>query len=274
MFQPSPYSYGYVDWLPGARSLEAGINSAWSTGTGLAQQAIQAVTDQAQGSWQLAIDPGWYDRNIGSIQANSASPQNVGMAYEQALFWTRTAANRARYDKNTALVAYLDGYTRMLEREYGALRAGRTWAMWLTDSAGFRTQATKSAGVYGRTITVLQRSGSPDAERVIAYMRPAYTQLLVRAYALPAIVVGVAAIGAVYYATRGTPTRRNGTKGDYPFASKKEHYRTVSEDALWYSRNDAYQAAQAAKSHDTRAENWYMDDFFTITDEIRRRKLH
>jgi hypothetical protein len=41
---------------------------------------------------------------------------------------------------------------------------------------------------------------------------------------------------------------------------------------LLYSQRDAWKAAQAMKGGDPDAENWYMDDFFTISKEIRKRR--
>jgi hypothetical protein len=67
-------------------------------------------------------------------------------------------------------------------------------------------------------------------------------------------------------------SRRNGTKGAYPFKEKAEQYRKYTIAQLLYARKDAAEAARAMKGHDLAAENWYWDDSFTISDEITRRR--
>lgn len=61
------------------------------------------------------------------------------------------------------------------------------------------------------------------------------------------------------------------TKGAYPFAEKQEKYASYTLAQLRYAAKDAAQAARAMKGHDPMAENWYMDDYYTLSDEIRRR---
>jgi len=67
-------------------------------------------------------------------------------------------------------------------------------------------------------------------------------------------------------------SRRNSTKGAYPFKDKTEQYRQYEIGPLLHAQRDAMRAARAMKGHDPAAENWYMDDFFTISDEITRRR--
>jgi hypothetical protein len=73
--------------------------------------------------------------------------------------------------------------------------------------------------------------------------------------------------------TRRVPTnRRNGTKGPYPFAAKERHYRKLSMSELLYAQRDALQTAKIWKGQEPSVENWYMDDFHTISKEIARRR--
>jgi len=67
-------------------------------------------------------------------------------------------------------------------------------------------------------------------------------------------------------------SRRNGTKGAYPFKDKVEQYRKATMPELLFARKDAAEAARAVSGHDVAAENWYKDDYFTINDEIIRRR--
>lgn len=71
---------------------------------------------------------------------------------------------------------------------------------------------------------------------------------------------------------RRLTNRRNGTKGAYPFKEKTEKYREYTPAQLLFAQRDAHRAAKAMKGHDVSAENWYMDDFYTISDEITRRR--
>ena len=66
--------------------------------------------------------------------------------------------------------------------------------------------------------------------------------------------------------------KRNPTKGAYPFAEKKQQYAGYDMAQLHWAAKDAYEAAQAMKGHDPAAENWYMDDYYTLSDMIRRRR--
>jgi len=67
-------------------------------------------------------------------------------------------------------------------------------------------------------------------------------------------------------------TRKNSTKGAYPFALKEAQYEGYTDAMLDFARKDAHEAAQNMKGHDGMAENWYMDDVHTISAEIRRRQ--
>jgi hypothetical protein len=70
-------------------------------------------------------------------------------------------------------------------------------------------------------------------------------------------------------------TRRvaaNGTKGAYPFAAKQRQYRSYTMSQLRYALKDAADTARIWKGQDPAVENWYKDDVFTISDEIRRRE--
>jgi hypothetical protein len=69
----------------------------------------------------------------------------------------------------------------------------------------------------------------------------------------------------------GARARRNSTKGPYQFAEKKKQYEGYTLEQLRFAQKDSAQAARAMKDHDRMAENWYWDDHFTISDEIRRR---
>jgi hypothetical protein len=71
---------------------------------------------------------------------------------------------------------------------------------------------------------------------------------------------------------RNPCSRRNSTKGAYPFKDKTEQYRQLEIGQLLHAQRDAMRAARAMRGHDLAAENWYMDDFFTISDEITRRR--
>lgn len=71
-------------------------------------------------------------------------------------------------------------------------------------------------------------------------------------------------------------TRRvaaNGTKGSYPFADKQRQYRSYTIPQLRFALKDAAETARIWKGQDPATENWYRDDVFTISDEIKRREV-
>lgn len=66
--------------------------------------------------------------------------------------------------------------------------------------------------------------------------------------------------------------RKNGTKGPYPFSDKQRQYRAYTVPQLRFALKDAAETARIWKGQDPATENWYRDDVFTISDEIRRRE--
>lgn len=64
----------------------------------------------------------------------------------------------------------------------------------------------------------------------------------------------------------------NGTKGAYPFADKQRQYRSYTIPQLRFALKDAADTARLWKGQDPATENWYRDDVFTISDEIKRRE--
>lgn len=77
------------------------------------------------------------------------------------------------------------------------------------------------------------------------------------------------------FSKTGRPMRmavNSSTKGAYPFGEKQEQYSRYTMKELLFAQKDAYEAAQAMKGGDPKAEAWYWDDFYTITDEINRRR--
>lgn len=61
------------------------------------------------------------------------------------------------------------------------------------------------------------------------------------------------------------------TKGPYDFKAGRAKYKAYNVDSLRFALNDAHEAAIAMKDHDPIAEAWYIDDGFTIADQLRQR---
>ena len=61
-------------------------------------------------------------------------------------------------------------------------------------------------------------------------------------------------------------------KPNYPWAEKEEQYNNASDSQLEFARKDAYKAAEAMKGHNPEASNWYMDDYYTISDIMKKRR--
>lgn len=60
-------------------------------------------------------------------------------------------------------------------------------------------------------------------------------------------------------------------KGPYPFSVKQAQYRKYTPAQLAFAQKDALEAAQVPWE-DPATERYYMDDYYTISDEIRRRQ--
>jgi hypothetical protein len=67
-------------------------------------------------------------------------------------------------------------------------------------------------------------------------------------------------------------SRKNGTKGAYPFAAKIEQYKKYTMDELLFARKDAREASENMRGHDLAAENWYRDDYLTLDMLIANRR--
>ena len=63
---------------------------------------------------------------------------------------------------------------------------------------------------------------------------------------------------------------------NYDFAKGRKEAKAMNMDELRYVANDAKAAAEALKGVEghgaCKGENYYMDEYFTIIDEIRNRK--
>jgi len=61
------------------------------------------------------------------------------------------------------------------------------------------------------------------------------------------------------------------TKGPYDFAAKRKQYRGYTMEQLRFAAQDCLDTINAWRPGHHPNEGWYLDDYHTIKDEIRRR---
>jgi len=61
---------------------------------------------------------------------------------------------------------------------------------------------------------------------------------------------------------------------NFPFDEYQKRAKRMTIPELEYAKADAYEAAEALRGAPTmgKDEGWYMDEFWTYSDELRRRK--